>query len=132
MCSLRGLIYHVVIALGHNNDQGLFNRTMRDYISKANVVGLADRGYTHQHLLSPEKKPPESTINSDETWSKMHSEHRSTVEIVNAMVKCWKFASGKCSIGPEEQAMGLFIVYSLVNACLKVCPVRMFPRFVNK
>jgi len=32
VCSIRGKIQSVVIALGHNNDQGLFNKTFSEYV----------------------------------------------------------------------------------------------------
>lgn len=129
--SLRGLVYSVVIALGHNNDQGLFNRTFKDYISQHNIVGLGDRGYTHPLLLTPADKPQESSY-SELDWSKLQSDHRSPVEIINSLTKGWALAAGKVRIQPEYQAMALHIIYCLVNLTLKACPLRLFPQSVNK
>jgi hypothetical protein len=128
---MRGLIYHVLFARGHNNDQGLFKRTFADYISRENIVGLGDRAYTHPCLLTPDTRPDDSMYTEDE-WSLLHAAHRAPVEIANALVKNWRFAAWKVKTNPEYQAMSLFVIYSLVNLNLTFYPLRLFPNSVNK
>ncbi len=60
--SLRGLIYFVVFAYGHNNDQGVFNHTWAEMVHQLNIVGLGDRGYSHPNLLTPDDIPQVSLI----------------------------------------------------------------------
>ena len=91
LTNVVGIILCVVIALGHNNDQGVWNKTVKQNIEDANIVGLGDRGYTHSHILSPSKIPEGSILfnkDVDEiTYSKVHSMHRSPVEIINSFTK---------------------------------------------
>jgi len=81
---------------------------------KHKIIGLADRGYSHPYLLSPARKPASSLLTEEER-GKIHSDHRSPVENINALVKNWRFADARVKSGPEMQALGLFVIYALVN-----------------
>ncbi len=118
---MYGLIYSVVIALGHNNDQGLFNQTFSDYIQQHNITGLSDRGYVHQNLATPSMQPTESDIDP-EAWSKEHSRHRYPVEVTNAFIKNWQFTAIRVKQRPEIQAIALMTIYGLTNLLTKTYP----------
>lgn len=53
VCSPQGVIYNVTLGLGHNNDQGMFNYGLRDFIEAKLIKLLADRGYSHTLLVTP-------------------------------------------------------------------------------
>jgi len=112
--ALNGEILAVHLAKGHNNDQGLFNITVRKIIEQDNVVGLADRGYTHNLLVSPDDV--ESSLRV------LQSGTRTIVEIVIGMAKVWEYAAGRVSHPPELQALGLRVIYELTNMLLLQFP----------
>jgi len=122
--SLRGLVYAVVIALGHNNDQGVFNQTFRKEVETRNLIGLGDRGY-HHPIVVPNVKPKELR-RSPAQYSSQHSARRSPAEIINSCTKNWTFAERKVAISPEFQAMGLHIIYCLANLLFKYDPERIY------
>lgn len=128
--SNQGQPYHVCIANGHNNDQGMFNFTLRDYVEENNIQILCDRGYSHHLLISPDKVPKESTFSSDD-WPKLHAAARSPAEINNALVKNWAFASHVNKQTPEWHAIGLAVVYHLVALVLLFNPSRLYPERVH-
>jgi hypothetical protein len=119
--SMYGLIYSVVIALGHNNDQGVFNHSFNDYVQKHNIVGLSDRGYVHQNLVTPSTQPTNSEIDPEE-WSTVHSKYRYPVEVTNAFIKNWKFAADRVKQSPEIQGVALIVIYGLTNLLTKTYP----------
>jgi len=123
--STRGLIYSVHIATGHNNDQGLFNKTLRNEVEEKVLIGLGDRGYSFP-IVVPNMVPKDSELNPL-TFSKQHAASRAPAEIGNALTKRWSFAERKCTLSPEHQAMGLHIIYCLVNLELHQNPSRLFP-----
>jgi len=118
MVSLEGRIFSIFFAKGHNNDQGVFNLTVKDWIEEHNIVGIADRGYSHSHLVTPEDLPEETR------W--IQASQRSIVEIMIGMCKNWEFASGRVCLSPEMQCMGLKIVYEIVNSL-----IIQFPRVIK-
>jgi len=130
LTSLCGKLLNVCIGLGHNNDQGMFNRTLRTDFEEQNVVLLADRGYSHPQIITPNTKPKNSTFD-DEDWPKLHAAACSPGEIINSLLKNWAFASNPCKQLPEWQAIGLGVVYCLVNMMLSAYPVRLFPERVH-
>jgi len=116
--AMNGQILNVQFAKGHNNDQGVFNMTLKDIIETDNVLGLADRGYTHFLLITPD--------DVDQKLRVLQSGQRTLVEIVIGMVKVWQFAAGHVTHPPEFQALGLLVCYELTNMLLM-----QFPRIVN-
>jgi len=110
----------------------MFNKTTRNYVEQNNIQLLTDRGYTHPLLVTPDTVLDNSSLtNSDDDWSKLHSAARSPGEIINSLVKNWAFASQCCKQTPEWQAIGLGVVYALVNLTLKAYPARLYPENVH-
>jgi len=130
LSSLRGKVLNVCVGLGHNNDQGMFNCTIRSYVEEQNVLILADRGYSHPQIITPTSKLTASLL-TDDDWPKLHAAARTPGEIVNSLVKNWAFASRPCKQLPEWQAIGLGVVYCLVNMMLEAYPARLFPERVH-
>ena len=124
--TVTGFLIHLCVALGHNNDQGVFNNTMRKLVETLNLVGLADRGYTHQNLVTPNTQPKLSAVDPEE-WSKRHAAHRSKVENLNSLIKNWGFAAYRVCQEPEVQALALLCVYGLTNMMIK-----SYPMFLRK
>jgi len=56
VCSPQGVIYNVTLGLGHNNDQGMFNFGLQEFIETRLLKLLADRGYHHVLLVTPDDK----------------------------------------------------------------------------
>lgn len=119
--SVTGFLIHLSIALGHNNDQGVFNSTIRKVVELFNLVGLADRAYHHQNLVTPTTQPNVSAVDPEE-WSKRHAAHRSKVENLNSLIKNWGFAAYRVHQEPEVQALALLCVYGLTNVMIKTYP----------
>jgi len=115
--ALNGTILSVHFLKGHNNDQGVFNLTVREKIENDNVVGIGDRGYTHFLLVTPDDLP--------KYLQHLQAAQRTVVEIVFGMVKIWQFAAEKVTQAPELQVLGLKIIYELTNMLLL-----QFPRVV--
>jgi len=114
--SLTGILYDVQIALGHNNDKGLFNLSIREYVESMNITGLSDRGYSHSQLIRPDNREIAEILRypTVEAFGSSHAAARSPAEIVNSVTKNWEFASKVCSQSPEFQAFGLMTIYYLV------------------
>jgi hypothetical protein len=123
--SLSGTLYDVRIALGHNNDKGVFNLTTRDYVEEMNLTGLTDRGYSHPQLIRPDNKGIAQHLGypTVEAFGSDHAAARSPAEIINSYTKNWEFASSKCSQSPEFQAFGLMTVYYLVAMKQRMNPI---------
>lgn len=112
-----GVPIDVQIGLGHNNDKGMFNLTIRSLVQEKNLTGLVDRGYQHPQLVRPDNKEVASFLGYDtiDNFAADHAAARSPGEIINSLTKGWAFASQICSQTPELQATGLMAIYYLVT-----------------
>jgi hypothetical protein len=132
MVSLTGVLYDVQIALGHNNDKGVFNLTVRDYLEQENLTGLADRGYSHPLLVRPDNTDIAECLGfpTVEAYGSSHAAARSPAEIINSSTKSWAFASQVCGTSPEFQAFGLMTVYYLVAMKMRLSPLWLLPKLI--
>lgn len=123
--SIEGIPYDVQIALGHNNDKGVFNLTIRDYVQENNILGLADRGYSHHQLIRPDNVEAAQLLGypTVEAFGCDHAAARSPAEIINSLTKNWEFADGICSQSPEFQAFALMTIYYLVTMKMRMSPL---------
>lgn len=126
LCSLKGnRIYSVHLGLGHNNDQGMFKRTLQEFIEKKDLRLLSDLGFTHSYLIRPEKT-------SDEIWRKEQSALRSVVEVVCGLSHLYAVCSTKFRGTPEFQQVCLMCVWELVNWNLRLFPLGMRHSYMYK
>jgi len=138
VCDLGGKIFDVSLLLGHNNDISRLASSachvfpiclsfsllsdsfelsgMRQFISQRQHRLLADRGYRHPQLVTP---------NRDETgaWRLRQTNLRSIIERVFCYVKAWKVASHCFRQNPELQAEALMAVYVLAAMILQDHPL---------
>jgi len=106
--SVDGNIIRVDIGLGHNNDPGMMYLSEFDtFIEDNNIMGLADRGYGHHLLITPN--------DVGEGERKEHGKYRSIVENVIGKVKTYYFASHRVRVSPELHAVGVMICYQLAT-----------------
>jgi hypothetical protein len=86
-----------------------------------NIIGLSDRGYSHQMLLRPddEKMAEKLGLTLDE-YSCQQAKHRSPVEIFNSFAKSFSYASEKVREAPEFHAFALMTIFNLVCANLQI------------
>jgi len=112
--TLTGRILSVHFLTGHNNDQGMFNRTIKSRVELENIIGLGDRGYSHALLVTPD--------DVDCSLQHLQAAFRAIVEIIVGMVKNWEYAAGKVSHPPEIQALGLKVVYEVTDMIVKQFP----------
>ena len=116
---VSGRVIKMVLGMGHNNDQGMFNLTgMGCLLEKLNVRVLGDGGYHHYLMVVPDDT--RST-----TWNNRQKALRSCVEVVIGAAKCWEFAAGKVRVSLELHSMGLMIIYNLVAKMMREYPLRI-------
>lgn len=86
---IHGNIIDVVIALGHNNDSGVFNLSGRkDFMEQMNICGLSDRGYNSTHLIRPDDSSLASSFHvSPEMFSTIRARYRSPIEQLFSPIK---------------------------------------------
>jgi len=122
--NVYGFPLNVQIGVGHNNDQGIFNATIRNFLEHENVVGLADRAYHHILLLRPDDRKTMALLCYDELgkYSSAHSAARSPVEILNSLTKTFYYAAARCHQSPEFQAFALILIYVIVAMQMSECP----------
>ena len=117
ICSIEGdRIYAVFLGLGHNNDQGMWKKTMKDYCESNDITFLADMGYRSCKLVRPDKY-------TDEGWSKEQCSLRSVVEVVCGLAQQWAICGEKCKEAPEFQEVCLMVCWEIVNFYLKQFPL---------
>lgn len=117
LCSVYGdRIFSVDLGLGHNNDQGVFKRTLKTLTERNNLRFLADLGYRHCFLIGPKNK-------SDPTWRVEQSALRSVVEVVCGLSQCYAVCSGKFRGSVEFQEVCLMCVWEMVNINLRQFPL---------
>lgn len=109
--TLTGEIISVHFVAGHNNDQGVFNITLKERIEQLNIMGITDRGYSHFLLISANDLPLDLQATQ--------AAQRAMNEIVIGLSKLWEYAAGKVAHPPEMQALGLRIIYEITNLRLK-------------
>lgn len=115
---LRGIILHVKLGMGHNNDKAMLNMSgFKEYLCAHGVRWLADGGYSFEYLVTPNKHKSAS-------WNNMQKALRSVVETTIGMVKLYRLAAERVTISPELQSMCLMICYQLTNLILKQFPLR--------
>lgn len=119
LCSLKGnRIYAVHLGLGHNNDQGMFKRTLKEYVEKKDIRLLSDLGFNHSYLIRPEKC-------EEGEWRKEQCALRSVVEVVCGLAQLFAVCSSKFRGTPEFQQVCLMCVWELVNWNLRLFPLGM-------
>lgn len=119
ICTVWGEIISVTLGLGHNNDQGMFKLTgMRQMIQDLNMKLLADRGYSHYLLVTPDDR--KST-----KWNHMQKGMRSIVKVTISMAENFRVAGERFKQSPEMQEMAVLIAYQLANINLKRYPLRL-------
>jgi hypothetical protein len=118
---LDGKIYETTLLMGHNNDAGAFNLTgVREFIEQHQIRLLADLGYSHYLLVTPEKYMPQN-------WKNKQKALRSIVEVVIGFVKNWRVTAEDFFGSSELQSMALMICYQLTAKRLKKSPIRETP-----
>jgi hypothetical protein len=107
----------VTIALGHNNDKGVYKTSGRKKdFEELNLVGLSDRGYSHHQLIRPDDLEMATKLKlSAETFSSIQAKHRAPGEIIHSFVKFFAYASERVTDTPEFQAYALITIYNLVG-----------------
>jgi len=117
-CSNTGVIVHVALFKGHNNDQGMFNRAeISDHLVNEDLKLLADRGFSNPRLVVPVES-------KGKQWNNTQMSKRSIIEVVIGMVKHWKAASRTFKSNPEIHTLALMVIYQLLNIRLKQFPIR--------
>lgn len=80
---------------------------------------LADLGYSHHRLLTPDDEHP--------LYNSEHKRRRVVVEILIGLAKLYGVANSKFRSSPEMQFLSLNVIYQLVQ-----CNLLEFPLQVNK
>lgn len=125
ICALSGRIWDVRLGLGHNNDQGMFNRTeVGDLLARRDIVLLGDGGYYDPRVITPTDAP--NGVNAS-AWGKAHAGYRSVVEQDFSLVHFWKASGGVFRQSPELQQMVIQVIYSLVSFKYEERPLRILP-----
>ena len=126
LCSITGdRIFSVHLGLGHNNDQSMFNRTLRTFNEENRITLLSDFGYSHSSLIRPEK-------DAEEKWRKEQQALRSVVETVCGMPLLWGVSGGRFTESPELQEVCLMITWEIVNLYLQKYPLGIRHSFLLK
>jgi len=116
-----GYIIRLSIGKGHNNDQGMFQLTnMLEWLQKSGLGHLlADGGYSGDGTVRP-MGAQDLMLNGNNSAllasNAQHSGERVLVENINSFFKGWHFASAKCKLSVELQAVALMVCGQL--ACL--------------
>lgn len=111
---------NVQLGLGHNNDQGMLHLTKMDiFIEDNDLYWLADKGYHHHRLVTPNKHHPRE-------WNELQSGLRSVVESSIGVVQKFGLASSKVRQTPELQKAALLTIYNLANLRLRNEPLRPY------
>lgn len=119
-----GYIMRLSIARGHHNDQAMKNMTrMAEWLEERQMAPLlADLGYSGAGTIRPLSTEDMLDNNMDPDMlrsNRHHGAERSQVENVNSWFKCWKFASAKCALTVEFQAIALIVCGMLTNITFK-------------
>jgi len=103
---------------GHNNDAGAFKSTLlADFLIQNKVRLLADNGYKHLQLTTPNPALP---------LNKLITDLRSVIETTFAIVKAFRFARMRCTIRSLQlHAAGLHCCYELVAMKQLEKPLRL-------
>lgn len=113
----NGQLYHFLFFKGHNNDQGIFNKSkVKRKMILEKFKLLADGGYKFRNLVTPDD---EKSAN----WNNQQKSSRSIVEITIGLIKTWSVAS-KTVFNIEIQEMALYVVYQLQAMKLLKYPLR--------
>jgi len=104
--------------MGHNNNQGMFKLSgMKEYIENKHIKLLADRGYTHFLLITPEE-------DRTTAWLNIQKGKRSVVEVEIGFAKNYALAAAKFRQSPELHEISLMAIYALVNMMLQEYPIQ--------
>jgi len=104
--------------MGHNNDKGMYRLTgMRDFLIEAGYKLLADRGYSHSSLVTPDNQ-------RSSQWNNQQKALRSVVETVIGLVRTWSVTDYTFRQSPELQELALLICYKLLAHSLAEYPLR--------
>lgn len=115
ICSLSGPMWDVQLGLGHNNDQGMFNKSQtHDKLIEKDMTLLADGGYSSARIISPS--------DCDGETRRAHAGFRSVVEQNFALIHSWRASGGVFRQDIEMQEMVISVIYNLV--AFKQSPLR--------
>lgn len=121
VCGVNGIIYNIQLALGHNNDKGVFILTkMSDFLEEHQIRFGADRGYKSHHRVV---KPSDS---QSKEWNAKLCGIRSAVEVSIGMAETYSAAGEQCWLGLELHELVVMCAYQLTNMKLKQYPMRLF------
>ncbi len=119
VCNMRGQLMDVQLLKGHNNDQGAFNLTGTNlFLDENNVQMLADGGYRHPMLVTPQHD------DMPVAWNREQSATRSVVERTIGYVKGYAAAVLPFKQLPAIQTAALLAIYQLSNINLKQFPLQ--------
>lgn len=115
--NLFGQLIDVHLGLGHNNDRGMFRISgLNTFIEMNQIFLLADKGYSHDRLVTPDDDMPRS-------WNNWQKGLRSRVEAVIGMVKHYSCCAVTFRQNPELQQYALMVCYQLQAMMLKDFPL---------
>jgi hypothetical protein len=115
---LKGEVVKVNLTLGHNNDQGVFNRTkIAEYCQTEKIKLLADGGYSSHHLICPDSK-------KSSTWNFQQRSKRTVVEHLFSIHHGFAAATTKFVHNPELQEVALICIWYIVARYTKEFPLR--------
>eukprot|EP01105_Mastigella_eilhardi_P008084 TRINITY_DN1992_c0_g1_i7.p1 TRINITY_DN1992_c0_g1~~TRINITY_DN1992_c0_g1_i7.p1 ORF type:complete len:159 (-),score=14.56 TRINITY_DN1992_c0_g1_i7:182-658(-) len=99
---LKRIFLYVFIALGHNNDQGVWNMSgMQEICIENNIKGLGDGGYHSVFLKTPLCLP----INANELqYNETQRSLRAIVEVLQGLVQFWSAADEAAQQEPVQPA----------------------------
>jgi hypothetical protein len=118
VCGLEGRLYQVDLLTGHNNDSGAFNITgLKSFLIQNQIRLLADSGYSHHLLETPNDLQPKST-------NMYQKGLRSIVEAVIGLVKNWRITSTVFRGSPEFQTVAVLTCFQLTAMRLNHSPLR--------
>jgi len=121
VCALSGRPWDVRIGLGHNNDQGIFNRTnIAQELRDRDITLLGDGGYSDNRVICPDDTPEDAPVG----WKRKHAGYRSVVEQDFALLHFWKASGGVFRQDPELQEMVINVIYQLVAFKQEERPLR--------
>lgn len=116
--SLTGELLSVTLGMGHNNDQGMFNMEMKEFLRQHAMKWLADGGYSNDHLVTPDEHMPAE-------WNQTQKMLRSIVEVVIGFVKLYLFTAQRVRVNPELQEIAILVCYQLTQIVLRDFPIKI-------
>jgi len=120
ICDIKGRVMKINLALGHNNDMGLFNLSgVDEWLEKEDITLLADGGYSkgNPRLVTPDEE-------KGTQWNNQQKSMRAIVEQVGGLCHNFSSTSSKFKQSPEIQELSIMCVWYIVSHYTKVYPLR--------